>query len=185
MVITAFQRISTRLNKNNASIGLQISSKPLSEKPLAKSDPTLSLNPKNIQIADFNYALPDSLIAKYPLPERDQSKLLIYRDKRIETTTFVNLPNHLPINTFLVFNNTKVVSARLVFENKNGSKIEIFCLEPDNRFSDITNAMLQKGTIRWKCLVGGAKKWKEGLLMKKITNSDSTEMTLTAKKISH
>ena len=140
-------------------------------------------HPKNIEIADFNYVLPDSFIAKYPLPERDQSKLLIYRNQEIETTNYASLATHLQENTFLVFNNTKVVAARLVFEKTNGGKIEIFCLEPHQQYGDITTAMLQKGNVIWICLVGGAKKWKESLLVKKLRKNDFSEMILIAKKI--
>ena len=140
-------------------------------------------HPKNIAIKDFIYSLPEVAIAKYPLPERDQSKLLIYRNQQIETSTYVNLPTHLPKNTFLVFNNTKVVAARLVFEKTNGGKIEIFCLEPHQQYGDITTAMLQKGNVIWICLVGGAKKWKESLLVKRLRKNDFSEMILTAKKL--
>ena len=140
-------------------------------------------HPKNIEIADFNYVLPDSFIAKYPLPERDQSKLLIYRNQEIETTNYASLSTHLQENTFLVFNNTKVVAARLLFEKTNGGKIEVFCLEPHQQYGDITTAMLQKGNVIWICLVGGAKKWKESLLVKKIIKNDLSEITLKAKKI--
>ena len=140
-------------------------------------------HPKNIEIADFNYVLPDSFIAKYPLPERDQSKLLIYRNQEIETTNYASLATHLQENTFLVFNNTKVVAARLLFEKTNGGKIEIFCLEPHQQYGDITTAMLQKGNVIWICLVGGAKKWKESLLVKKLRKNDFSEMILIAKKI--
>ena len=140
-------------------------------------------HPKNIEIADFNYVLPDSFIAKYPLQERDQSKLLIYRNQEIETTNYASLATHLQENTFLVFNNTKVVAARLLFEKTNGGKIEIFCLEPHQQYGDITTAMLQKGNVIWICLVGGAKKWKESLLVKKLRKNDFSEMILIAKKI--
>ena len=140
-------------------------------------------HPKNIEIADFNYVLPDSFIAKYPLPERDQSKLLIYRNQEIETTNYASLSTHLQENTFLVFNNTKVVAARLLFEKTNGGKIEIFCLEPHQQYGDITTAMLQKGNVIWICLVGGAKKWKESILVRKLRKNDFSEMTLTAIKM--
>ncbi len=143
----------------------------------------MNLDPKNIEIADFNYVLPDSRIAKYPLPERDQSKLLIYRNHEIETATYASLSTHLPENTFLVFNNTKVVAARLLFEKTNGGKIEIFCLEPHQQYGDITTAMLQKGNVLWICLVGGAKKWKKSLLVKKLIKNDLSAITLTAKKV--
>ncbi len=141
------------------------------------------MHPKDLQIKDFVYELPDASIARYPLAERDQSKLLIYADKQIRKDIYAHLSDHLPENTFLVFNNTKVVAARLQFEKSNGGKVEIFCLEPDDQYHDITSAMLQKEKVLWKCLVGGAKKWKEGSLISRIKKYDGTETVLTAKKV--
>jgi S-adenosylmethionine:tRNA ribosyltransferase-isomerase len=111
-----------------------------------------------------------------------RSKLLIYQNHKITEDTYSNLTDHLPADSLLVFNNTKVVEARLLFEKTNGSKIEIFCLEPHEKYGDITSAMLQKGKVWWKCLVGGAKKWKEGPLISLI-KTDSSVITLTAQKI--
>lgn len=140
------------------------------------------MHPKDLSIKDFTYALPEEAIAKYPLAERDQSKLLIYQNGKINENIYANLADHLPADTLLVFNNTKVVEARLLFQKTNGSTIEIFCLEPHEKYADITTAMLEKGKVWWKCLVGGAKKWKEGSLILMI-RKDFTEITLTAKKI--
>ena len=126
------------------------------------------MHPKNISIVDYTYHLPEENIAKYPLSERDASKLLIYKDGVIETSLYKKLDQHLPKKSLIVFNNTKVVEARLLFEKSSGSNIEIFCLEPDDSYGDITSAMLQKEKVYWKCLVGGAKKWKEPFLQKKI-----------------
>ena len=141
------------------------------------------MHPKELSIKDFTYDLPDDRIAKYPLPERDQSRLLIYRHQQITEDTYQNIADHIPAKSFLVFNNTKVVEARLLFEKSNGSKIEIFCLEPHEQYGDITSAMLQKGKVWWKCLVGGAKKWKEGALISRIKKYDLSEIDLTANKI--
>ena len=143
----------------------------------------MTTHPKNISIADYTYILPDERIAKYPLPERDQSKLLIYRNGEIKENIYANLANELPENSLLIFNNTKVVEARLLFEKPNGGKIEIFCLEPHEQYGDITTAMLQKEKVWWKCLVGGAKKWKEGSLISRIGRYDFADITLTAQKI--
>ena len=132
------------------------------------------MHPKDISILDYTYNLPDERIAKYPLAERDSSKLLVFKNGQIETSIYKNLPSFLPENTTLVFNNTKVVEARLLFEKSTGNVIEIFCLEPDERYADITSAMLQKEKVFWKCLVGGAKKWKESFLSKKIETADTT-----------
>ncbi len=141
------------------------------------------MHPKELSIKDFTYNLPDDRIAKYPLPERDQSKLLLYRNQQITEDTYQNIADYIPANSFLIFNNTKVVEARLLFEKLNGGKIEIFCLEPHEQYPDITSAMLQKGKVWWKCLVGGAKKWKEGSLISRIEKYDFTEIVLTANKV--
>jgi len=125
-------------------------------------------HPKDISILDYTYSLPDEQIAKYPLAERDESKLLVYKGGVIEESVYKNLAAHLPADTLLVFNNTKVVEARLIFTKATGGVIELFCLEPHDQYPDITTAMLQKGKVLWKCLVGGAKKWKAETLVKEI-----------------
>src|SRR6478752_6139418 len=140
------------------------------------------MHPKNLSIKDFTYSLPDERIAKYPLTLRDQSKLLIWQNKQLREDKYHNLSDHLPADSLLIFNNTKVVEARLLFEKSNGSKIEIFCLEPHEQYADITSAMLQKEKVWWKCLVGGAKKWKDGPLISLISN-DGFDITLTAQKV--
>lgn len=122
------------------------------------------MHPKDLSIQDFSYDLPDERIARYPVEERDLSKLLIYQDTTITTDVYRSLPTILPADTLLIFNNTKVVEARLYFHKPTGGVIEIFCLEPDDRYADVTSAMMQKQKVYWKCLIGGAKKWKEGLL---------------------
>ncbi len=125
-------------------------------------------HPKDISILDYTYSLPDEQIAKYPLAERDESKLLVYKSGVMEESVYKNLAGHLPADTLLIFNNTKVVEARLIFTKATGGVIELFCLEPHDQYSDITTAMLQKGKVLWKCLVGGAKKWKAETLVKEI-----------------
>lgn len=122
------------------------------------------MHPKDLSILDFSYDLPDERIARYPVEERDLSKLLIYQNSSITTDVYRSLPELLPSDTLLIFNNTKVVEARLHFYKSTGGAIEIFCLEPDDRYADVTTAMMQKQQVYWKCLVGGAKKWKEGQL---------------------
>lgn len=139
------------------------------------------MHPKRLLIKDFLYNLPEEKIAKYPLPKRDESKLLVYKDGAITENIYYNLTEYLPENSLLVFNNTKVVEARLLFQKSTGSSIEIFCLEPAEVYTDITTAMLQKGKVWWKCLVGGAKKWKEETLLKVIETSSAT-LQLHAKK---
>ena len=118
---------------------------------------------KDILIDDFDYVLPDDRIAKYPLPERDKSKLLIWKNGRITDSLFKNLSDYIPENTLLVFNNTKVIQARLIFQKKTGASIEIFCLEPEDP-SDYAQAFGQTKSCVWLCLVGNSKRWKDGKL---------------------
>ncbi|MFT4205411.1 MAG: S-adenosylmethionine:tRNA ribosyltransferase-isomerase [Chitinophagaceae bacterium] len=133
------------------------------------------MHPKDISILDYTYELPEERIAKYPLPQRDASKLLVFEPgKGIRQNTYAHIADELPENTFLVFNNTKVVEARIFFQKSTGSTIEIFCLEPDDCYPDITSAMLQTGEVYWKCLVGGAKKWKDGVLTRSFEGKNGT-----------
>lgn len=140
------------------------------------------MHPENIFIKNFTYELPEERIAKYPLPQRDESKLLIYKNGNLEEDNYFNLDTYIPPDSLLIFNNTKVVEARLIFQKSTGSVIELFCLEPADEYPDITTAMMQKQKVLWKCLVGGAKKWKDEPLIKMIKN-DSREVKLTARKI--
>jgi S-adenosylmethionine:tRNA ribosyltransferase-isomerase len=140
------------------------------------------MHPKNLRIEDFNYSLPDERIAKHPLQRRDESKLLIWKNEKLEEDKFHNLNKHLPENSLVIFNNTKVVEARLLFQKTSGTTIEIFCLEPASVYADITTAMLQTKKVLWQCLVGNAKKWKDEVLEKKVA-LDNKEIILSAKKI--
>jgi len=133
------------------------------------------MDPRNLSIKDFTYDLPEDRIAKYPLPERDASKLLVYDHGKITEDVYKNLDKHLPPNSLLVFNDTKVIEARLLFQKPTGGIIEIFCLEPHEQYRDITVAMTQRGKVLWQCLIGGASKWKHGqILDKKIIASNET-----------
>jgi S-adenosylmethionine:tRNA ribosyltransferase-isomerase len=114
-------------------------------------------------IKEFNYELPDSAVAKYPLTERDQSKLLVWNDHLITDSTFSQLPGFLPESSMLVFNNTRVIRARLNFRKSTGAGIEIFCLEPTLPH-DYVLSFSQTSSCRWKCIVGNKKRWKEGVL---------------------
>ena len=136
------------------------------------------MHPKNLQISNFNYALPDERIAKHPLAERDQSKLLVYINGQIEESTYKKIDHFLPDHSLLVFNNTKVVEARLLFQKASGGVIEIFCLEPADQYPDIASAMLQNGIVFWKCLVGGASKWKHGMILSKKIKAGDNEIEL-------
>lgn len=133
---------------------------------------------KQIQIKDFNYDLPDNRIAKFPLPERDSSKLLVYRHGKVSEDVFTSLPSYLPQGELMVFNNTKVIQARLHFHKETGAQIEIFCLEPIAPH-DYALMFQQTGHCRWSCLVGNLKKWKTGTLSLTVT-LDGEEVTLTA-----
>lgn len=122
----------------------------------------MKINPLNID--DFDYELPDERIAKFPLEERDHSKLLVWRNGAISERNFYNLPEELPEEALLVFNNTKVFRARLIMHKPSGARLEVFCLEPHVP-ADYENAFSVKGECQWRCLVGGLKKWKEGALI--------------------
>ncbi|HUR66700.1 MAG TPA: S-adenosylmethionine:tRNA ribosyltransferase-isomerase, partial [Chitinophagaceae bacterium] len=138
-------------------------------------------DPRTISILDYTYSLPEERIAKYPLAERDASKLLIYKEGKIAEDHYRNIADHLPENSLLLFNNTKVVEARLLFQKPTGGMIEIFCLEPHEQYPDITTAMLQKEKVLWHCLVGGASKWKAGQILEKKIKQQDKEITLYAK----
>jgi len=138
--------------------------------------------PQQISISDYTYELPDSRIALRPLDNRDESKLLIYKNGEISEDKFASIVRHLPENLLLVFNNSKVINARLRFEKSTGSKIEIFCLEPTGDMNEYSTVMNQSATSKWKCFIGGVAKWKEEFLIKEIKDGD-TSITLKAKII--
>ena len=133
------------------------------------------MDPKDISIADYSYDLPQENIAYYPLAERDASKLLIYRNREISEAFYRDIGANLPEGSLLVFNNTKVVEARIVFQKTTGGQIEIFCLEPPKEYGGIAAAMAQTGKVQWKCLVGGASKWKRGQILRKVVGSVSAD----------
>jgi len=121
------------------------------------------LKPDQIRIEEYNYPLPTNRIAQYPLEERDASKLL-YFNGETKQDIFKNIANFIPENSLLVFNDTKVVQARLIFVKPTGARIEIFCLEPVEPTREIQDAFIQNSGIVWKCLIGNRKKWKSGIL---------------------
>ncbi|MBQ3926710.1 MAG: S-adenosylmethionine:tRNA ribosyltransferase-isomerase [Bacteroidaceae bacterium] len=148
------------------------------------------LNPKNIHIADYNYDLPDERIAKFPLAERDASKLLIYNQGKVSEDVFSSLPKYLPTGALMVFNNTKVIQARLHFRKSpsvsngvevQGALIEVFCLEPALP-NDYQLNFSQKGSVQWYCLVGNLKKWKEGKLFREIEMPNGEQVTLACER---
>ena len=140
-------------------------------------------DPRTLSIKDYTYLLPEERIAKYPLAERDASKLLIYKDRQVTEDRYRNIASHIPNDSLLVFNDTKVVEARLLFQKKTGGVIEIFCLEPHQQYPDITTAMLQYEKVLWHCLIGGASKWKRGQLLEKKIKYNSDDLVLNARYI--
>ncbi len=130
----------------------------------------------------YTYELPDERIAKYPLPERDASKLLVFRNHNIEESIFRNVGSYLPEGAMLVFNNTKVIRARLAMHKSTGANIEVFCLEPTLP-SDVQQAFAVKDVTEWKCIVGNSKKWKEGLITHTL-NIGNDEVILSAERLS-
>lgn len=145
-----------------------------------KSTNTLLEKVTSLAISDYSYELPDERIAKYPLAERDQSKLLVWKNGNIQDSNFRNLPDFLPSNSLLIFNNTKVIRARLHFQKETGAKIEIFCLDPHDP-ADYQIAFQTTQSCVWKCMVGNQKKWK-GELLKKTIQIDACEIELCAEQ---
>ena len=137
-------------------------------------------DPKHIRISEFNYPLPDERIAKFPLPIRDQSKLLLYRHGEVTEDIFTSLPDYLPANSLMIFNNTKVIQARLHFHKETGALIEVFCLEPIQPNDYVLNFQ-QTEHAAWLCMIGNLKKWKEGALKREITVKGKP-LTLTAER---
>ena len=120
-------------------------------------------DPKHIRISDYNYSLPDERIAKFPIAQRDHSKLLVYNKGEVGEDVFYHLPDYLPKGALMVFNNTKVIQARMHFRKETGALIEVFLLEPAEP-SDYELMFQTTGRCAWYCLVGNLKKWKEGTL---------------------
>lgn len=128
-------------------------------------NPTKDNSP--IYIDEYNYPLPDERIAKYPLAKRDASKLLVYKNQKITESVFSSVSDFLPCNTLLVYNNTRVIQARLLFKKDTGASIEVFCLEPLQP-ADYAQSLGSTTECVWKCMIGNLKKWKEGKLSKQI-----------------
>jgi len=134
---------------------------------------------KNISIDEYDYPLPEDRIAKYPLAERDASKLLVLKNGKIQASQFKHIGDFLPPKALLVFNETKVIRARLQFQKETGSHIEIFCLEPEQ---DYQIAFSSASPVRWKCLVGNSKRWREGLLQMQL-NVQGQDAVLSAERM--
>src|ERR1700730_6347530 len=139
------------------------------------------MDPRNISINNYSYLLPEEKIAKYPLADRDASKLLIYKNEILTDDLYRNIASQLPADALMVFNDTRVIEARLLFQKPTGGLIEIFCLEPADQFKEVTTAMAQQGSVFWKCLIGGASKWKPGTTLQKKIKTEKEEIILNAK----
>ncbi len=126
---------------------------------------------KNINISDYNYFLPQERIAKFPLETRDASKLVICKNGKVWQSDFVKIDEYLPENTFLVFNETKVIQARMIFRKSTGASIEVFILEAVEPVSEIQSAFQQTSGVVWKCFVGNSKRWKSGVLEKEFAHN--------------
>jgi S-adenosylmethionine:tRNA ribosyltransferase-isomerase len=125
------------------------------------------MHPRDISINDYTYELPADRIAQHPLPQRDASKLLVYKNGNITQHIYRNIAQHLPSDSLLIINSTRVVRARLFFQKSTGGIIEIFCLGPHAQYADVTTAMAQQKKVLWHCLIGGASKWKSGQVLEK------------------
>lgn len=139
------------------------------------------MHPIHLSIKNFTYQLPEEKIARFPLTDRDQSKLLIYKDLLIRQDIYKKIADYLPDNALLVFNNTKVIEARIFFQKLTGGLIEIFALDPHKQYSDISTAMKIKGKVWWNCLIGGAGKWKHGQVMQKLISLPGQNINLEAR----
>ena len=131
------------------------------------------MDTKHIRINDYNYNLPDERIAKFPLAQRDQSKLLVYRHGEVSEDKFCHLPDYLPEGALMIFNNTKVIQARLHFRKQTGALIEVFLLEPANP-TDYELMFQTRGHCAWLCLVGNLKKWKDETLCRTLEINNET-----------
>jgi S-adenosylmethionine:tRNA ribosyltransferase-isomerase len=136
------------------------------------------LQAQDIEIGDYDYPLPDSRIARFPLSERDASKLLVWKDGHIAESRFSDLKSQLPESSLLVFNNTRVIQARMRFKKPTGAEIEIFCLEPANP-ADYAQSFIQNAACTWHCIVGNAKRWKSDTLEKLIVGNRPATLTAT------
>ena len=139
-------------------------------------------NIHEIAIAEYDYPLPDERIAKYPLAQRDTSKLLLYKGGEIREEKFANLPNFIPQGALMVFNNTRVIQARLRFRKETGAQIEVFCLEPEQP-ADYQLMFQETKECVWQCLVGNSSRWKSGVLSQMI-EIDGAQVTLSVERVS-
>ncbi len=128
--------------------------------------------PDKICMEEYFYDLPQSRIAAYPVAQRDHSKLLIRKGQELGQDKFYNVSDHLPPGGLMVFNNTRVIRARLLFKKDTGARIEVFCLEPVSPSPEINSAFEATSGTKWKCLIGNAKKWRSGTLSMRIGKTE-------------
>ncbi len=138
------------------------------------------MHPRHLAIKDFTYSLPDSQVALYPLEKRDDARLLLYKDGVINCSTYEHIADFIPTGSLLVFNNTKVIKARLFFQKVSGTIIEIFLLEPFQE--EYSRSFSQSSSATWKCFIGGAAKWKDGELLQ-VLEKDGQAINLYVSKI--
>lgn len=136
----------------------------------------------NLNTSDYTYELPQDKIAIYPLPQRDSSKLLVYSEKQIHHSHFVSLPDHLPEKSFLFFNNTKVIPARLHFRKESGAIIEVFLLHPVEPSVLMAETMAAQDQCSWQCTIGNLKKWPDGVVLEKKIDSITLRASLSDRK---
>lgn len=144
----------------------------------------MSNKTQQIRIEEYDYPLPDERIAKFPLAKRDESKLLLYKDGQVSESVFKHIADYLPAGSLLVYNNTRVIQARLLFQKVTGARIEVFCLEPAEPH-DYALIFQQTERCSWICLIGNLKKWKDGLLTKKVAIQGEEVILSAEKKESH
>ncbi|MBS9525206.1 S-adenosylmethionine:tRNA ribosyltransferase-isomerase [Litoribacter alkaliphilus] len=138
---------------------------------------------EKVRLSDYHYELPDERIAKFPLPQRDSSKLLHFEDGEIAHHRFDQIPTLIPENSLLVFNNTKVIPARLIFQKATGARIEIFLLKPYSPSLEINQIMAAREEVAWECMIGNLKKWKEGEILQGKVQIDGEETVIEANLI--
>lgn len=138
------------------------------------------MDPRQLPIADYTYTLPDDRIAAYPQAARDESKLLVYENRVMSEDRYHNIASHLEAGSLMVFNDSRVIEARLLFYKESGARIEIFCLEPHEQYGGLAKGMGQTGSVLWLCMVGGASKWKHGVVLEKKMLVNGREIILQA-----
>lgn len=148
---------------------------------MSEKETNILTSVQQINMDEYDYPLPDDRIAKFPLAERDKSKLLLYRDGIVSENLFDKLPDFLPEDSLIVFNNTRVIQARILFTKETGAQIEVFCLEPEEPHDYAINFQ-SHSQCQWTCLVGNSKRWKEGVL-KRTLMINNKKVILTAERL--